>query len=713
MIPNVDLGSLDDLRALQQACDRLLLAEGAGHVVHDLTVGRAEPTLALTSRPWRLDPIPFTLGDAAFDRLAAEVRVRVTLWERVLADLYGERRLIADGIVPAAVAHSSPRYRLTQVGAQPPARWLTSYALDVMPLAEGRWAVVGDLTDAPSGLGYALLNRSAIARSAPSAVRDAGVAPLGGFLAALRRGLAATSSAPSPRLVLFSGGIEHPSYVEHSYLAMQLGFNLVEGGDLVVRDGRVWLRTVGGLEPVDVLYRRLEDDAADPLHVDDHGATGVPGLGAAARGAGVAVANALGAGLAEERALWPHLAAAAALFDVERPSLPVFDATVHTAARTSALGSDGLDDVRVVIRLHAIVGPDGVTVLPGGTGRVLRPNDDPSLPTAALAKDVWVSRQLVVPPPGRMLPQVDLGSSIPTRAADAMYGLGRALERAEVAARAARTIVTQLDEDPGLALVDPWVGAAVDLLAASRVGASATEPRRLSAADELGAAVAQASGAVVVRLGVAIAEALTVRGYLSATTGRILGRLPERFDRLHDVPTADALDAVLADLAALSGLWSESTVRGPAWRFGDLGRRLERALAVVGSVEAIVSFAGAAASPPALEMLLAANESLVAYRRHHRSDVERDAVLALLLDDDANPRGLSFQLDRLREHVVGLGWIDGVAVIDAAESARIAEAGDPAKLVLAVRASLLELASAVFERWFAAPVSPHVSGRWR
>jgi uncharacterized circularly permuted ATP-grasp superfamily protein/uncharacterized alpha-E superfamily protein len=710
----VRFGSIDELRAVQRACDRMLLAEGAGHLVHDLSVGGSASKLALASRPWRLDPIPVTLSNAAFDRLADEIRTRLTLWERVLADLYGERRLVADGIIPPAVVHSSPRYRLTQVGAQPPARWLTTYALDVLQLTEGRWTVVGDLTDAPPGLGYAVLNRSVLARCAPSTVRDHGVAPLTGFLAAVRRALAATSSSPSPRLVVFSGGVDDPSFVEQSYLATQLGFNLVEGGDLVVRDARVWLRTIGGLEPVDVLYRRLDDDAADPLHVDGHDATGVPGLGAAARSSGVAVANALGSGLAEERALWPYLGAAADVLGVARPSLPQFDPASDCAAVVPALDRDGLHDVRVVIRLHAVAGPDGITVLPGGTGRVLAAGDDPLRPTAALAKDVWVARQLAPAPAGRALPQVDLGASLPTRAADAVFGLGRALERAEVAARAARTVVTVLDEDPGLAAVEPWVVNAVDLLAAARVapadGAAVSARPPL---EQIDAAVAATQGIVVDQLGLAIAEALTVRGYLSTTTGRVLGRLPGQFERLRGVQAVDALDAVLADLAALAGLWSESTVRGPAWRFGDLGRRLERALAVVGSVEAVVGTSLAGPSAPALEMLLAANESLVAYRRHHRSDVERDAVLALLLDDDTNPRGLAFQIDRIREHVVGLEWGDGVAMVDAADRARVTEGGDPVKLVLAVRASLLDLGGAVFQRWFAAPVSPHVSGRWR
>ena len=183
-----------------------------------------------------------------------------------------------------------------------------------MRTADGVWRVVQDFADAPPGIGYASLDRSVMSRTSAELLASSGIASLARFPGQLRRALAASSPVPSPRTVLFSGGIDHPSYIDHSYLAAQLGVHLVEGADLVVRQGRLWLRTLDGLEPIDVVYRRLEDPDIDPLEagaIRMPGAVGIPGLLLAARNGGVTLANAHGAGVVEDTALsplWPAVA---------------------------------------------------------------------------------------------------------------------------------------------------------------------------------------------------------------------------------------------------------------------------------------------------------------------------------------------------------------------------------------------------------------------
>jgi uncharacterized alpha-E superfamily protein len=191
-------------------------------------------------------------------------------------------------------------------------------------------------------------------------------------------------------------------------------------------------------------------------------------------------------------------------------------------------------------------------------------------------------------------------------------------------------------------------------------------------------------------------------------------------DLLRADAAVDDLDMLLVDLAALAGLAMESTVRGPAWRFLDLGRRIERGIALLGSVEAAV---GQAVDPlafqPLIEAVLAANESLVAYRRRYRSDVELHAVVDLLVRDDVNPRGLAFQLDRLREHLASLAWPEGAALVEQAMRATFTDVDDVVvhgrrlavdSLVLAARGPLLQLDAAVVARWFADPVNPMIMG---
>jgi uncharacterized alpha-E superfamily protein len=319
-------------------------------------------------------------------------------------------------------------------------------------------------------------------------------------------------------------------------------------------------------------------------------------------------------------------------------------------------------------------------------------------------------------------PQVDFGPSVPKRAADALYWLGRAAERSEVAVRTVRVIGSQLDQDPMLtAFADGgWVIGAGALLAAARNETQFDAPD-VPTNERMVQALRATVAASANQLAGLVHEASSVREYLSSTTGRVLGRLAAAHAHLveGDAP-GDELDSVLVDLAALSGLAMESTVRGPAWRFLDLGRRIERSLAVLGSVEGALGPAtNQMTLQPLAEAVLAANESLVAYRRRYRSDVDLDAVLDLLLRDDTNPRGLAFQLDRLREHVAALAWNDGLQFVHRASAAAL-ESIDGAVVggrrlavdafVLSVRGPLLELADAIVQRWFADPVNPTMMG---
>lgn len=714
-----------ELAERQRQADRMLDAEGAGHLVHDLTGGAA------VSRPWRLDPVPMVLHRTEFELLASAVAQRTRVIEALLADLYGDRRLLREGVVPAAEVAATPALRMS-AGLQRPQRWLVQHAVDVVRAADGGWRVVGDLTDSPTGLGYALLNRSIAARVMAEPLQAAGAAPVVSAAAMLRRALAALApqGRPRTRTVVLSGGPEHPSYVEQSYLAVQMGLHLAEGADLVIRQDRLWLRALGGLEPVDVVYRRLEDSGLDPLEPRAHGVHGVPAITWAAQRGGVMVGNAFGTGVAEVAAVQTRLADIAEALLGESLLLPSFSGEALATTPVFDVAT-GLAPGRVVVRLHAVAGPDGVWVMPGGAGRVLADGDHPATPTAERTKDVWVLGGL----PSRVGPseaprivvapqQVDFGASVPKRAADALYWMGRAAERAEVASRAARVVGAQVEQDPYLVSLAAggWATSAVALLRAARgVALDDDSSAGVPLADVLQRELAATRTAVATQVSTLVGEARSVREYLSTTTGRVLGRLARVVsDLVRSDAAVDDLDLILVDLAALAGLATESTVRGPAWRFLDLGRRIERGIALLGSVEAAVAPAvEPLAFQPVIEAVLAANESLVAYRRRYRSDVELQAVVDLLVRDDANPRGLAFQLDRLREHVVSLAWPEGTSLVEQAVRATFGDLDEAVvhgrrlavdALVLASRGPLLQLDAAVVARWFADPVNPMMMG---
>ena len=729
----------DMLIEQRRRADRLLDAEGAGHIVHDLAIERwaQNGVAADDSRPWRLDPIPFVIDDAEFQVLADALRQRMRLLERTLEDLYGQRTLVANGTLAPADLFAAAGFRPgpQRTGPQPSGgtestgRWLTQVALDVVRCADGSWKVVQDLTDAPVGFGYALMNRSIGSRLIADTLRASGAAPLQSHTNALR--MALTAAAPvgsrSPRCVVLTTGPAGSTYVEHSYLAAHLGYHLAEGADLVMREGRLWLRALDGLEPVDVVYRRIGDALLDPLEPNHDGRSpGVPGIVWGAQRRGVALANAYGAALASEPVVRECLSAASMRLLGEPLRLPTLTAGAALASAPVFNVATGVVEPHgVVLRLFAVAGADGIDVMPGAVGRVLRSTDDPSTPTAQLVKDVWVvggRRDRITFTSSAAPPQVDLRASVPKRAADALYWLGRSAERAEAAARCLRVVNAQLEQDPLLQqLADgSWERGASALLRAAQGGVSKWLAPD-AATESFHDVFAATATVVTTHLASVVQEAMSVREFLSTTTGRVLGRLARTHqDLLAGTALVDDLELILLDLAALAGLAMESTVRGPAWRFLDLGRRIERSLVVLGSVEAALGRRGDPLTfQPLAEALLSSNESLVAYRRRYRSDVELHAVVDLLVHDDSNPRGLAFQLDRLREHVVALAWAEGAELVEAASRGAMSPVGrdqrsspsatrrnDIDAFVLATRGPLLELVDALSRRWFADPVQP-------
>ena len=781
----------DRLGALRVDAARLLEAQAATHLVHDDT--------AAASRPWELDPVPIAIGADEWRRISDGVAQRVSLLEAVLDDLYGDRRLLSEGVVPVEAVAGQASYRLPLIGSRPPAgSRIVVYGVDIVRTADGVWRILRDATDAPAGLGYALLNRAVLSRLLPEPFRTGGVARLAPFEASLRAALAALTPTQRERsrVVVLTGGIEHDSFVEHALLASTLGYHLAEPQDLVVREGRVWLHSIEGLEPVDVLYRRLGDASADPLELSGDG--GVPGLALAARSGRVGMANHLGSALAGSLGLLPFLDGCARQLlgeGLRLPSIPAIwcgDADVRaevegdigrfvlhdTAPRKAVgagaravfgdrlegdaevqwrallrdapervvaqehvrfasspvLGAHGLEPGEVTIRLIAIHGPDGVEVLPGGVGRVV----DESMPVVAqprgaargVVKDVWVvglpSRPSVRLAARTPLDPVDLRDSLPTRAAESLTWVGRHLERADATARLARVVVARTGEDPSLPAAGDgaWlrtVGAGLASVVRKRPDPGA--PADPSVAAVLGVALNAERGLVgsLVSLG---RSAGSVRQYLSRSTSGVLRDLAAAAETIRSDGNHSAagsveaqLDRVIAGLAALAGLIAESMVRGPAWRFLDLGRRVERVLITAGSFEAMLS----APVQPAVQgivydSVLSAHESLVAYRRRYRTDPELDNVLDLLAADDTNPRSLQFQLDRLRELVLALPNRPSRARLgELVEAAASGVAASPwlddaivrgrrmgvERLVLDVRGPMLEFAAELSAGWFA------------
>ena len=290
-------------------------------------------------RPWSLDLFPLILSAQEWAQIDVGVRQRARLLERIMADVYGPQQLLSQGLLPTALVQGHPGYLRAMQGVQPAGgTFLHIAAFDLARGPDGRWWVVSQSTQAPSGLGYLLENRLTISRLFPQAFREMKVQRLAATYKALIDGMQAMSAAgprgEDSRIVLLTPGPYNETYFEHAYLARYLGLTLVEGSDLLVQDEKLYLKTLQGLEPVHGLLKRLDDEFLDPLELRSDSTLGVPGLLQVIRAGNVLVANAPGSAFLESSALLGFLPALSRhLLDqtLTLPSLPTWWCGEQTA----------------------------------------------------------------------------------------------------------------------------------------------------------------------------------------------------------------------------------------------------------------------------------------------------------------------------------------------------------------------------------------------
>ncbi|TRW90676.1 hypothetical protein EKO24_018855 [Candidatus Methylobacter oryzae] len=407
------------------------------------------------TRPWRLDPIPLLLGSEDWLPIEAGLKQRAELLNLILKDIYGKQHLLKKGLLPSELVLAHDGFLHPCVGALSQLqRELIVYSANLARGHNGRMLVLDDRTQAPSGAGYALENRTVMTRVLPDIFRETQVNRLSGFFRALRKGLAdiAPHNKEDPRIVILTPGSLNETYFEHAYLSSYLGFSLVQGDDLTVRDGRVWLKSLDGLQPVDVILRRVDDSFCDPLELRSASRLGVAGLLEAVRRNNVAIANPLGSSILENPGLLPFLPKLSRYFLNEELLLPsiatwwcgqrlerdfvlqnlgrlvikpinrssgnnaLFGALLSanekellrsaiTAKPHCYVGQEHVDFSTVpsfvdhhieprfsVLRSFIVAGSDDYHVMPGGLTRIARQQDDfiVSNQAGGISKDTWV-----------------------------------------------------------------------------------------------------------------------------------------------------------------------------------------------------------------------------------------------------------------------------------------------------------------------------------
>ena len=684
-------------------------------------------------RPWRLDPLPLVVSAPDWDVLEAGLVQRSRVLNAVLADLYGNRRSLTEGVLPPELLFAHPGYVRAANGIEVPGHHqLFMHACDVSRLSDGSFGVNADWTQAPSGAGYALADRRVLAQALPDLYEKVGPRPTTPFAQALRLALidAAPDGVQDPVVVVLSPGIYSETSFDQAYLATLLGFPLVESADLVVRDGKLWMRSLGTLKRVDVVFRRVDATYTDPLDLRADSRLGVAGLVEAQHRGTVTVVNTVGSGILESAGLQRFLPQLATRLLGEAPLLPsapsywggIDSECSHLLANLSSLlirptiggqtlvgptlSAQRLADLAAAItampwqwvgqelpqfssaptshaaelsaggvglRLFTVAQRGGYAPMLGGLGYVLAPGSPAYTLKTVAAKDVWVqptdrSRTEAVTLPAPEMPAKagagTLGVSSPRVLSD-LFWMGRYGERAENMARL--LIATRRRYHEFRHRQEISESQCVPVLIAALGHITSTDPGPDDHAETIAIAPStlwsltmdrDRPGSLVHSVDRLALAARAVRDQLSSDTWAVLAGVERAL--AHKAEPPDSLaegDAVLetaqsqtlVGMLTLAGVAAESMVQDVGWTMMDIGKRIERGLALTALLNAtLTTVLAPAAERTVIESTLIATESAVIYRRRTAGQVSVAALADLMLFDSTNPRSLVYQLERLR-----------------------------------------------------------------
>ncbi|MER2536735.1 MAG: circularly permuted type 2 ATP-grasp protein [Rhizobiaceae bacterium] len=661
-------------------------------------------------REWPLAYVPMLVDEDEWATISAGLIQRAELFEAIAADIYGDNRLVAQGLLPPSLVASSPEYLRPVAGAVPAGgHFLHFCAFELGRGPDGGWWVLGDRMQAPSGAGFALENRVATTRALSDIYAETHVHRVAGFFRGFRDTLVGMAGGQSGAVAILTPGPLNDTYFEHAYIARYLGFMLLEGEDLTVANGQVMVRTVAGLKPVSVLWRRLDAAFADPLEFRPESRIGTPGLAEAVRRGSVSVVNALGVGILETRAFLaflPRIARALRGEDLALPGIATWWCG-QEAERRHVL--EHLD--RMVVGPALSTGlsfeDDGSSILGAGLGpqerRALAGRIDAdgggfvgqeavTLSTTPVFIDgrlearpaslrIYLARTAggwTVMPGGF----ARVGASAdPT--AIAMQRGGRAADVWVVSAKPVPRDTLMQDGAENLRRSPPgtlpsraaenlvWLGRyieraedAVRILRAYHVRlAESSDPdmpllaevRRymkpfgidIESAIPDGLAGSLDSAAYSANQ---IRDRFSPDGWLAL---RDLSNTVHRFAR--NVTAGDdatrAMTVLLRKLAGFSGLLQENMYRSTGWRFLEIGRRLERGIQIARSLAWLT---GRKMPEGALDMMLEIGDSVLTHRRQYAVGSGRLSLIDLLALEPLNPRSVLFQLARLKEEIAHL-----------------------------------------------------------
>ena len=740
-----------ELKRRRDSCVQLLHEQGIYYNVYGDPRGM--------ERPWQMDPIPLVIAPEEWRSLEAGLSQRAMLLNKILADCYTQQELIRSRWLSPALVFAQPDFLRPCHGVHAPRDiYLHFYAADLARSPDGRWWVISDRTQIPTGAGYALANRLVTSRILPESFRENNVQRLAGFFRDVQISLSQIApQAENPRVVMLTPGPHNETYFEQTYLARYLGYVLVEGQDLTVRDNIVFLKTLNGLERVDVILRRVDDDFCDPLELRNDSMLGVPGLIEAIRAGNVAVANAPGSGLVQSPAFMsflPGLSKHILGEELQLPSVATwwcgqesarkyvlenldklvvkpafraaenhentltvaelkkrieFDPDLFVAQEHVQLSNAPSWDGKWVprafaLRVFLVARADGsYSVMPGGLARVSADTEGKSISMqhGGSSKDTWITSEIPVEETtllhkaGVNFELRRTGNNLPSRLADNFFWLGRYSERADATARLLRSALRRFNPErtgsalfvlgpllqtlesqgqlPGI-LEDPELrqnpeAFEAELLATifdpSRPGSLygiignlfrlAAQVRDRTSNDlwrvisKLNDRLACARETLTTKTGERVSTQTQTSRSQSQNNAGIQDAAPEPSPIMLAGDAVRVLNEILDGIAAFDGLARENMTRAQAWRFIDMGLRIERAI-YISTLLNCVLVAPDPENSSLLEAILEVDDSSITYRSRYNLLPQLAAVADLILLDDRNPRSVLFQINQLVQH---------------------------------------------------------------
>ncbi|OJX51902.1 circularly permuted type 2 ATP-grasp protein [Devosia sp. 66-22] len=716
-------------------------------------------------RAWPLAHVPLIIDEAEWAQITRGLVQRADVLERLVADIYGDNLLVARGVLPPELIAQNPEFLRPVVGIKPASgHWLHFCAFELGRGPDGGWWVLGDRTQAPSGAGFALENRVATTRALSDIYSKMNVHRLAGFFRDFRDALNGDARRHDGRVGILTPGQHNETYFEHAYIARYLGFMLLEGEDLVVEDGEVMVRTVAGLKPVSVLWRRMDASFTDPLELRYDSRIGTPGLVEALRQGSISMVNAIGSGILETRALaafMPRLSDVLLGQPLELPTIatwwcgqdkerqhvidnldrmmvgPAFSTTLAIEDREhTVLGATLEANPRAALKRKLasdggmFVGQEPVTLSTApvyADGR-LEPRPITLRVYAARTARGWTIMPGGFARVGSTLDTAAIAMQRGGQAADVWVVSSRPVERVSLlpqeGEKLQRNSAGSLPSRAADNLI--WLGryaerceATVRILRAYNV--------RLAEMSNPDLPILKDTRAYLDTIDVDAAEPIP-QGLLRAIDSAVhsAGQIRDRFSPDGWLALADlrkttrnfaarvqpgddatrAMTVLLRKLAGFSGLVHENMYRFAGWRFLEIGRRLERGIQIAG----ITGWLTRREAPEgALDMLLEIADSVMTHRRRYNVAAGANSYLDLLVLDPLNPRSVLFQVAELREQIERLpGGIEhgqlsvtARAVLELHTQLRVAEPEDMTPERLAeLGAEIARLAGLIADAYF-------------